>query len=122
MLIGGALGLASGTDLDAAGRADLAEQAVRLARASAPDPARVLPDPEPVPADDLAIYDPTLLELSLDGVLDLLTRAERAAFAADSRIDAAHIERFGQVVGAGGGREQPGRGGEHERRRSAGSR
>ena len=34
VLIGGALGLASGTDLDAAGRADLAEQAVRLARAS----------------------------------------------------------------------------------------
>src|SRR5690606_547879 len=35
---------------------------------------------------------------SLDGALDLLTRAERAAFAADSRIDAPHIERFGQTV------------------------
>ena len=98
VLIGGALGLASGTDLDRAGRADLAEQAVRLARASAPDPARVLPDPEPIPSDDLAIYDPALLELSLDGVLDLLTRAERAALAIDPRVDAAHIERFGQVL------------------------
>ncbi|HZO31466.1 MAG TPA: TldD/PmbA family protein [Chloroflexota bacterium] len=97
VLIGGALGLASGTDLDSSGRADLAEQAVRLARASAPDPARVLPDPEPVPSDDLAIYDPSLSELSLDDVLDLLTRSERAAFATDPRIDAAHIERFGQA-------------------------
>jgi PmbA protein len=98
VLIAGALGHACGSDLDPAGRADLAEQAVRLARVSAPDPARVLPDPAPVPSDDLAIYDPALLELSLDGVLDLLTRAERAAFAADPRIDTAHIERFGQNV------------------------
>src|SRR5204863_6978818 len=37
VLVGGALGYASGTDLDPAGRADLAEQAVYLARASAPD-------------------------------------------------------------------------------------
>jgi PmbA protein len=98
VLIGGALGHACGSDLDPAGRADLAEQAVRLARLSAPDSARVLPDPAPVLPDDLAIYDPALSELSLDGVLDLLTRAERAAFAADPRIDAAHIERFGQNV------------------------
>jgi PmbA protein len=97
VLIGGALGLAAGTDLDAAGRADLAEQAVRLARASTLDPARVLPDPEPAPSDDLATFDPALLELSVDDVLGLLTRAERAAFAADPRIDAAHIERFGQL-------------------------
>src|SRR5215212_1272371 len=46
VLIDGALGHASGSDLDPAGRADLAEQAVRLARLSAPDPARVLPNPE----------------------------------------------------------------------------
>jgi PmbA protein len=97
VLIGGALGLASGTDLDTAGRADLAEQAVRLARVGSPDPARVLPDPEPVPSDDLAINDPTLVELSLDDVLDLLTRSERAALATDTRIDSAHLERFGQA-------------------------
>jgi PmbA protein len=96
VLIGGALGHASGSDLDKSGRTDLAEQAVRLARASSPDPARVLPDPATIPSTDLAIYDPTLLDLSLDGVLDLLTRAERSALAADSRIDAAHIERFSQ--------------------------
>jgi PmbA protein len=96
VLIGGALGHASGSDLDPSGRANLAEQAVRLARASSPDPARVLPDPAPVPSADLGIYDPSMMDLSLDGVLDLLTRAERAALAADARIDAAHIERFSQ--------------------------
>jgi PmbA protein len=47
VLIGGALGHASGSDIDSSGRADLAEQAVHLARASSPDPARVLPDPAP---------------------------------------------------------------------------
>src|SRR3954468_23432769 len=73
VLVGGALGYASGTDLDPAGRADLAEQAVHLARASAPDPARTLPDPAPVPSDDLAIYDPSLPVLTLDAILDLLT-------------------------------------------------
>lgn len=99
VLVGGALGFASGTDLDAAGRADLAEQAVWLARASAPDPARVLPDPAPISPADLAIFDPAVSELSIDAVLDLLTRTERAALATDSRIDAAHIERFGQTVG-----------------------
>jgi len=98
VLVGGAMGYASGTDLDPDGRADLAEQAVRLARASAPDPARTLPDPAPVTIDDLAIYDPALPDLSLDAVLDLLTRTEQAAFAADERIDATHIERFGQAV------------------------
>jgi len=99
VLIGGALGFASGTDLDAAGRADLAEQAVWLARASAPDAARILPDSAPLPAADLAIYDPAVAELSIAAVLDILTRTERAALADDPRIDAAHIERFGQTVG-----------------------
>lgn len=98
VLVGGALGYASSTDVDTAGRADLAEQAVHLARASAPDPARTLPDPAPVSDADLGIYDPSLLELPLDSALGLLTRAEQAAFAADPRIDAAHMERFGQVV------------------------
>jgi PmbA protein len=98
VLAGGALGYASSTDLDAAGRADLAEQAVHLARASAPDPARTLPDPAPVSDADLGIYDPSLPELPLDGALALLTRAEQAALGADPRVDAAHIERFGQVA------------------------
>jgi PmbA protein len=98
MLVGGALGYASGTDLDAGGRADLAEQAVRLARASAPDPARRLPDPAPISTDDLGNFDPALAELPLDAALDLLTRAERAAFAADARIDGPDSERFGSIV------------------------
>ena len=37
-IVAGGLGYASGSDLDRTGRADLAEQAVYLARVSAPDP------------------------------------------------------------------------------------
>lgn len=98
VLIGGALGFASGSDLDAAGRADLAEQAVWLARASSPDEARVLADPAPITLDDLAIYDPAVAALTVDEIVSLLTRTERAAFATDPRIDATHIERFGQAI------------------------
>ncbi|MGE3267965.1 MAG: TldD/PmbA family protein [Chloroflexota bacterium] len=98
VLIGGALGYACGSDLDAAGRADLAEQAVWLARASSGDDARVLPDPAAITTADLNIYDPAVAELTVDDILALLTLAERAAFAADARIDSAHIERFMQVV------------------------
>ena len=39
-IVDGGLGYASGTDLDQAGRTDLAAQAVHLARAASPDPAR----------------------------------------------------------------------------------
>ena len=98
VLIGGALGFASGSDLDAAGRADLAEQAVWLARASAPDATRTLADPAPVTNADLAIYDPTVAALTVDEILALLTRTEQAAFAVDPRIADTHIERFGQFV------------------------
>ncbi|MCC7368349.1 MAG: TldD/PmbA family protein [Chloroflexi bacterium] len=98
VLVNGALGFASGSDLDPAGRADLAEQAVWLARASAPDPSRVLPDPAPISAADLGIFDPAVPELSVQEIVSLLTRTEQAAFAADTRIDAPHIERFGQTV------------------------
>lgn len=98
VLLGGALGFASGTDLDAAGRADLAEQAVWLARAGSPDPDRLLPSPAPQPDSDLGIYDPALADLTVDAALDILTRAEQAARAADARIGGASIERFGQTT------------------------
>lgn len=98
VMIGGALGFASGSDLDAAGRADLAEQAVWLARASAPDEARSLADPAPVTTVDLAIYDPAVAALTVDEIVSLLTRAEQAAFAVDPRISDTHIERFGQAI------------------------
>ena len=101
VLIGGALGFASGSDLDAVGRTDLAEQAVWLARASAPDGARLLADPAPdgqMSSADLAIYDPAVAGLTVDEIVALLTRTEQAAFAVDPRIADTHIERFGQTV------------------------
>jgi PmbA protein len=98
-LAGGGLGIAAGSNLDPAGRADLAEQAVALARVATPDPARVLADPEPIRAADLDIVDQRLLGLSVDAMTDLVIRAERAAREADARVEGTHIARFGRVAG-----------------------
>ena len=99
VLVGGALGFASGTDLDPVGRADLAEQAVHLARASAPDPARMLPDPAPVARRRPGgIFDPALARAAI-GRGGGLADADRAGrLRRRLAIDVAHIERYGQVV------------------------
>jgi len=97
-LVGGALGYASGSDLDAAGRAGLAAQAVYLARAAAPDPARVLPDPTGSNAADLGIYDARLADLTIPEMVELVGRAEREARAADPRVAGTHLARFARTV------------------------
>lgn len=98
VILGDRVGYVSGTDLDPAGRADLAAHAVALARAGAPDPFATLPGPSHIPTADLAIYDPTLDDLPLNAALELIRRTEQAAYATDSRVDGTHIARFGQSV------------------------
>ena len=98
VIVAGGLGYASGSDLDRDGRADLAEQAVYLARVSAPDPARVLPEPQPPAAGDLGIYDSRLAELAIPEIVNLVARAERAARDADPRVTGTHLARFGRTV------------------------
>lgn len=97
-IVGGGVGFASSSDLDPAGRADLAQQAVHLARAATPDLIRMLPDPLPAPTTDFGIYDARLAELSVGAMIDLVVRAERASKAVDARVEATHLARFGLVV------------------------
>jgi PmbA protein len=97
-IVADGLASACGSDLDAAGRADLAAQAVSLARSATLDPARRLPDPQPLTSADLGIYDPLLSSLSVEEMTDLVVRAERASRHVDSRVVGTHIARFGLVV------------------------
>ena len=97
-MVGGGLGYASGSDVDRAGRAELAEQSVFLARAATPDPARVLPGQLPPVEHDLGIYDPRLAQASVAELIELVVRAERAAREADPRVTGTHLARLGRVI------------------------
>ena len=98
VLVGGALAFAWTSDLSAAGRADLADQATRLSREATPEPGRVLPDPLPIPDRSLEIEDPTLADVTTEQKVALLVRLEAAARAEDPRVVATHLCRYGDSI------------------------
>lgn len=66
--------------------ARLVEQAVALCRVADPDPYRSLPDPQPIPDQDLAIFDPTLAALSPQELIRHALVMEQAALDHDPRV------------------------------------
>ncbi len=82
------LGFAYGSDLSRAGLRTLAERAVSLAKAAAPDPANLLPDSaalrprNPTPA----LLDPRVVELSTEWKIAAAKTLERVGRAYDPRI------------------------------------
>lgn len=89
VIVDGAVGFCSGTDLTPAGIDDLARRAVALARHTTPDPANGVPEPaeagEPVAAD-LQLFDPAAPALSADRKIEMALALERAALDTDPRI------------------------------------
>lgn len=81
--------------------AALARQAVQLAREATPDPDRGLPDPELANAAalDLAIFDPSLIDVPTERKVELLRQTERNALASDPRIAGAESVRYGDSSG-----------------------
>jgi len=80
--------IVSTSDLDRASVARMAEEAVALARATAPDPTAGIPEggfATQIP--DLALFDPDDRNVSLDVRIDDAKRAEAAARDVDPRID-----------------------------------
>jgi PmbA protein len=90
VLVGGALGFVSGTDLGRDALDDLARRAVAIARFSTPDPANGLPTPdeaaETAPPEDLELFDPALLELTPERKIAMALTLERVALSVDPRI------------------------------------
>ena len=98
VLVGGALAFAWSSDLGAAGRAELADQAVRLAREATPEPGRALPAALPMPDRALAIEDATLADVSTEQKVAMLVRLEETARAEDPRVEATHLCRYGDSL------------------------
>jgi PmbA protein len=86
--VGQASASASTSDLSRESLDRLVDEAVALARATAPDPAAGLPDPEDLvlPVPDLDLEDPEGHGLSPEEKIRLAERAEAAALDADPRI------------------------------------
>ncbi|MGF1505536.1 MAG: TldD/PmbA family protein [Chloroflexi bacterium] len=74
--------------------ADLSDESVRrtwqtaleLAQVATADEFRRLPDPQPVPDEDLQIHDPALSEVPVTAKVDFIKRLEAAALDYDERI------------------------------------
>jgi PmbA protein len=62
------------------------QAALDLARVATPDEYRALPDPQPVPDQDLEIWDPELPGVSTEAKIALARRVEEAALAVDPRV------------------------------------
>ncbi len=88
VLVGGAEGFVSSTDLSSGSLDDLARHAVALARLSTPDECRTMPRAEEAgaPPADLALFDPALPEMTADAKIALALEIERIALGFDPRI------------------------------------
>ncbi len=89
VIVGGAVGFCSGTDLSPAGLDDLARRAVALARFATPDTDNGAPTPPEAgtfAGADLELFDPAAFELSAERKIDLALELERVALGADSRV------------------------------------
>ena len=99
VLVGGAQGFVTSTDLSPASLDDLAGHAVALARFSTPDEANAFPTPEEAddgPPPDLGLVDPAVLELPAERCIAMALELERVALACDPRIrrtDGAGVSR-----------------------------
>jgi PmbA protein len=62
------------------------EAALALAEAADADEHRVLPESQPIPQDDLQLYDPAIAETSMEEKVAFAKRMEAAALAADERV------------------------------------
>ncbi len=109
VIVGDAVGFVSSTDLRPEALADLARNAVTLARFSTADPANVLPAPGDLADgtagmshEDLALFDPAVVELPADRKIEMALALERLTLAHDPRIrrtDAVGVSsRDGAVV------------------------
>lgn len=86
VLVDGKMGYAYTSDFSAQSLAQILDDAITLAEITDGDVHRKLPDPQPIPAEDLAIYDPAIAALSADEKVELAKAIERAALDYDERV------------------------------------
>jgi PmbA protein len=83
---GGRVGYAYTSDFSAASIEETWRAALDLARVATPDEHRALPDPQPIPDEDLEIWDPDLPAVSTEEKIAFAKQVEEAALAYDPRV------------------------------------
>jgi PmbA protein len=82
----GRVGYAYTSDFSAASIEETWQAALDLARVATPDEHRALPDPQPIPDEDLEIWDPDLPAVSTEEKIAFAKQVEEAALAYDPRV------------------------------------
>lgn len=83
---GGRTGYAYTSDFSDKSIEDTWRSAVELAQVATPDEFRRLPDPQPIPDDDLEIWDANLIHVPTEDKINIARRVEQAALAYDPRV------------------------------------
>ncbi len=95
---GGRTGYAYTSDFSPASIEQTWKTALELAQVATPDEFRRLPDPRPIPDDDLEIWDAQMPHVPTADKIDLLKRVERAALDYDPRLILADFCNYGDAI------------------------
>jgi PmbA protein len=74
------------------------QTAVSLAKVATPDPFRKLPEPQPIPDEDLGIWDESLATVSAADKIDWTIRMEKAALDYHERIFLTTFTQYGDSI------------------------
>ncbi len=86
VIVNGRMGYAYTSDFSAASIEETWRAALALARAADPDEHRVLPDPQPIPDEDLEVFDPALEQVPMEEKIAFALAVEEATLGADPRV------------------------------------
>ena len=102
VIVDGRMGYAYTSDFGANSIEKTIEAAVTLAGVADGDEYRSLPAPQPVPDDDLEVYDQAIVDLPIERKVEMARRIEKAAFRYDERVVLTNrctlISQYGSVA------------------------
>ncbi|MEZ4869733.1 MAG: TldD/PmbA family protein [Caldilineaceae bacterium] len=94
----GKMGYAHTSDFTPESLHKTVQAALALAEVADADENRALPDPKPIVAEDLAIYDPTMLDATMEEKVTFQQAVEAAAFAYDPRVKVSNMNSYIDAV------------------------
>ena len=98
----GRMGYAYTSDFGTSSIGKTIDAAVNLAEVADGDEYRSLPEPQPLPEDDLDVYDQAIVELPIGRKVEMARRIEKAAFRYDERVVLTNrctlISQYGSVA------------------------
>lgn len=94
----GQTGYAFTSDFSDASIEETWKSAVSLAKVATPDPFRKLPEPQPIPEDDLGIWDESLATIPTADKIDWLVRMEKAALDYHEKIFLTTFTQYGDSI------------------------